>query len=280
MNKLPIFILGLTLVINACSTNKASTKKTAIDRGKDPNFTIIANTDFKSVNRKIVVFGVDIYAASGVEDSKLLHAANVMAQYLDNDENGTVDNQLVIDKILKNKAFLFMWKTQNDFPSNLPNGRIGQDLGADETVPLWHTNGHKGRFDASLEEIWHIINVSGHADAYPRIFGLERGSKLANAMDTARGDYFKTIPVTYPINAWYSYDDETCSYSDCQTIEYLYWAMSSILGAQKNRLDEIAHEWKLNTAALVKNTDASIYEILTDPEYKLPKILPDGTYKR
>jgi hypothetical protein len=56
----------------------------------------------------VVVFGIDIYAVSSVEDTKLLHAANVMAQYLDNDEDGTVDDQLVLDKMLENKVFMVM----------------------------------------------------------------------------------------------------------------------------------------------------------------------------
>lgn len=281
MNKLIVLLLGMVLTLNACSKDKDSTEVAPISEGNDPNFTIVANTDsgFSKFNRKVVVFGVDIYAAAGVEDNKLLHAANVMAQYLDNDEDGTIDNQLVLDKMLENKAFLFMWKTESDFPSSEPSGRSGQDLGADETVPVWHTNGQTGRFDASLEEIWHIINLAGHASAYPNVFGMEHGTKLADAMDIARGGYFKTIPATYPAEAWYSYDDKTCGYSDCQTIEYLYWAMSSVLGAQKNRLNEIEDEWKLNTTDLVKNKDVAIYELLTDPIYKLPTKLPDGTYR-
>jgi len=35
------------------------------------------------------VFGIDIYAVADVTDAKLLHTANVMALYLDNDEDGT-----------------------------------------------------------------------------------------------------------------------------------------------------------------------------------------------
>ncbi len=55
--------------------------------------------------------------------------------------------------------------------------------------------------------------------------------------------------------------------------------MTSILGAQSNRLGEIEHEWQLNTPVLVQTTDIAIYNLLTDPQYKLPTVLPDGTYK-
>jgi len=63
------------------------------------------------------------------------------------------------------------------------------------------------------------------------------------------------------------------------TTEYIYWSMSSILGAQANRLDEISQEWDLNTNALMQSTDAAVYSLLTDPQYKFPTVLPDGTYR-
>lgn len=247
----------------------------------DPNFTIVSHSDdgFSSFNRKVVVFGIDIYAVAAVEDSKLLHTANVMAQYLDNDEDGTVDDQLVLSKMLENKAYMVMWKSENDLNISPPSGREGQDLGNDETHPNFVSNGRTGQFDASLEEVLHIINNAGHSYAYPQAFGQNVGSDLANAMDIARGGQFMTIPNAYPANAWYTYDDQTCDYASCQTIEYLYWALTSMLGAQENRLSEIDNEWKLNTRQKVEDTDAAIFSLLTNPNYKMPTVLPDGTYR-
>jgi hypothetical protein len=257
-----------------------SCKKYPVVPGDDPNFTIVENSDsgFEKFNKKVEVFGFPIYAAKKVEDTKLLHAANLMAQYLDNDEDGVVDNQQVLDKMIENKAFLFMWKTKGD-RSKAPNDNaFGQDLGADETVPAWHTNGHTGTFDAALEEVWHVITHAGYAQAYPEIFGEGAGTSLSNAMDVARGGQFTTIPDSYPDEAWYSYNDKTCEY-DCMTTEYIYWAMSSILGAQENRLAEISEEWDLNTPALVESMDTLVYQLLTEPQYNFPNVLPDGTYK-
>lgn len=264
----------------SCKENTKTTE--LINAGNDPNFTIVAhsNNGFSSFNRKVVVFGIDIYAVSSVEDTKLLQAANVMAQYLDNDEDGTVDDQLVLDKMLENKAFMVMWKNENDLDNiETPSGREGQDLGNDETHPNFVSNGRMGEFDASLEEVLHIINSAGHSAAYPNAYGQGVGSDLANAMDIARGGQFITIPNLYPANAWYSYDDQTCDYASCQTIEYLYWAITSILGAQENRLNEIDDEWRLNTRPKVEDTDTAIFTLLTNPIYKIPTILPDGTYR-
>ena len=244
------------------------------------NLKIVSHNDegFASFNRKVVVFGIDIYAVAGVTDKKLLHAANVMAQYLDNDEDGVIDNQLIVDKMLENKAFVVMWKNENDLNMEMPDGRMGQDLGNDETNPDFVKNGNTGSFDASIEEIWHIITNAGYAQVYPKVFGISAGTELCNALDIARGGNFVTIPNSYPANAWFTYDDATCEY-DCQATEYFYWALSSVLGAQQNRLSEIGNEWKLNTKALVESTDVAIYNLLTDPKYKIPTVLPDGSYR-
>ena len=273
-----IFISILAFSCASCTKNNDAEipdNNGKINAGNDPNFKIVANTDvgFTAANRKVVVFDLNIYAYKEVEDAKLLHAANLMAQYLDNNEDGVVDNPTLLTALKNNKGHIYLWKT-----SAQQGGLPLQDLGADETIPAWHTNGQTGRFDAALEEIWHVITHSGYSKAYPTIFGEGAGTSLTNAMDLARGGNFTTIPNPYPSGAWYTYNDVTCNYN-CMSTEYIYWAMSSILGAQKNRLSEISQEWKLNTKAKIQITDTAAYALLTDSQYKFPTILPDGTYK-
>jgi hypothetical protein len=250
-----------------------------IDPGNDPHFTIKAHDDkgMQKSNRKVTVVGIDIYAAPEVDDSKLLHAAHVLSQYIDNDEDSFVDNPLIIAKMVENRAYLYMWKKESDLPRNPPSDRIGQDLGDDETQPNFVTNGKTGRFDAALEEVLHLITHAGYANQYPNVFGEQVGTKIADAMDMARGGQFTSIPDPYPARAWYSYDDQTCDYS-CMVTEYHYWALTSMLGAQTNRLSEIEQEWKLNTRAKVETQDSIVFRLLTDPKYAFPTVLPDGTY--
>jgi len=252
-----------------------------IDPGNDPNFSIVAHQDagFRKYNRKVVVFGVDVYAVAKVEDAKLLHAANVLAQYLDNDEDGEVDDPNVLEKLHDNKAYLVLWNSRRDLLGSFVKGRMGQDLGRDETVPDYVSRGKTGRFDASLEEVLHLVHYAGLSQAYPQVFGQVEGSELARAMDRARGGHFERIPKEYPQNAWYTYTDKTCDYASCQTIEYLYWALTSMIGAQANRLEEIGDEWRLNTRGKVAATDTSIYRLLTDPRYPMPRVIPDGSYR-
>ena len=213
-----------------------------------------------------------------------------MAQYLDNDEDGTPDNPTVVDELLEKQAGMLMFSDENEaensriWDTDLPLDRL-QELYAEETI----ISG--SRFDASLEEIFHLITDSGYEGAYPSVFGEFSGSELADLMDNARGGHFDNegtmtedgetyqiaVPSSYPAGAWYTYDDETCTY-DCMNTEYIYWAMTSILGAQENRCGEISDEWKLCTKEKVMSQDPGIYELLTDSQYFLPTVLPDGTY--
>ena len=41
---------------------------------------------------------------------------------------------------------------------------------------------------------------------------------------------------------------------------------------------EIDDEWELCTKELVQEKDPELYDLLTDPQYKLATILPDGAY--
>jgi len=233
--------------------------------------------------KQAIVFGIKVIATENTSDEKVLHAAKIMAQYLDNDEDGKVDNQAVVDKLISVDATLVMFKDENEldnFDGDEPDHDHLQLLFDEETIPSFNKNSANGRFDASLEEVLHLITHEGYAKVYINALGELKGSGIADAMDKARGGYFKDVPSQYPAGAWYSYDDETCEY-DCMITEYTYWALTSILGGQSypGRFDEIGHEWKLNTPEKVKMGDPDVYGILTDLQYRLPTVLPDGEYK-
>ena len=234
-------------------------------------------------SKKVSVFDVEILASSTTSDDKILHAAKILAQYLDNDENGQVDNVLVHKMLLSRKATLLMLKDEreadnlwmsgeNDFPVN------SQLLFDDETIPSFNSNTSNQRFDASLEEILHLVTHEGYSLVYPEL-KEQKGSSLAVAMDVARGGFFSSPPEVYPSSAWYSYDDLTCSYG-CMIAEYFYWVLTSILGAQSypGRLNEIGHEWSLNSKEKVMSKDILAYSLMTNSNFNLPKVLPDSEY--
>lgn len=246
-----------------------------------------ADPAFEVFSQYVDIFGVGIYATSEIPESKVLHAAGVMAQYLDNNADGQPDAPAVIRALQAKQASIFIFprpdsRAEQDFFDQieplLDSGKLAlQPLYGEEIIP---NGAAMGEFDVSLEEIFHIISNTGYAHVYPDIFGERRGTAIADAMDEARGGYFEDVPGSYPPGAWYTYDDETCDYA-CMISEYHYWAITSLLGGQNfpGRGAEIGNEWRLNTPEKLQNGDPAIYALLTDPQYHQPTILPNGNYQ-
>ena len=282
-----LFCLALLLVASARHTR-------AQEPSRAPDFKIYHGASPRMAGLKpalpkyVQVFGLYFHATEKVPDGKLLHAANIAAEYLDNDLDGKPDNPKVNQALWDRRASMVM--VYNDREIERLFDRFGelfdefalQDLHAVETLP----NGgpHKpaaNEFDATMEEVLHIITSTGYANVYPEVFGENRGTELAKAMDSARGGYFRTVPRRYPARAWYSYDDRTCDYG-CQVTEYVYWALTSLLDGQNfgDRGQNISNEWRLNTPQKLKDGDKAVVKILTDPRYNLPTRLPDGKYQQ
>lgn len=271
MKKIVIIFAVLSLVLVGCQQEKSTS----------------TSTDLASAFPKSQeAFGIKLYATNGVSDEKLTHARNILAEYLDGDNDGKADNQAVVDKMVERHAAMIMFKDEKEAESfnkthqkameNYPNQDSLQDLYAREI----HIDGaSKGEFDASLEEVLHLITHVGYSHVYPNALGEKAGTSIANAMDKARGGHFQQIPKKYPDTAWYSYYDDTADYSTMIT-EYVYWSLTSLLGGQSfdGRLDQIQHEWKLNTPEKVMTTDPDVTSILHNPDYHLPTVLPDGKY--
>jgi len=59
-------------------------------------------------------WGVPIYATAGVPAPKLLHAANVLAQWLDNDEDGVPDCPAVLERLVADDASMIMTATPEE----------------------------------------------------------------------------------------------------------------------------------------------------------------------
>ena len=258
-----------------------------------PTFSIknISDPSISDIfSKELDVFGLKIFATSGTSDEDIIHAGKIYAEYLDNNRDGTIDDVLVVEKMIESKAVIGMTKDQNetdslDFSSLSEAGYQVQDLNGVETI---QKSSELNKFDATLEEVLHLITDYGYGIAYPEAFAsnafqgnfsITNSSLLTEAMDTARGGKFLTIPASYPTSAWYTFYDETADYST-QASEYFYWGLTSILGAQSfpGRYDEIKSEWKLNTSEKVQETDSKLYNLLTDSKYSLPTILPDGNY--
>ncbi len=224
------------------------------------------------------VFDIKIYATDKVDDSKILHTANVLAKYLDNNEDGEVDDKKIHQKLKDRKPFLVLYENEDEESEGGLIWSFSQNLFNIEIFPEGSSPGY---FDATLEEVLHLITDHGYAQAYPEIFAVKKGSQVAIAMDSARGGYFENVPENYPSNSWYTYNDTTCNYS-CMVTEYFYWALTTKLGAQEypGRYDEIKDEWNITSSANLQTKDSTIFNLLTTYQTNqiLPSTLPDGSY--
>jgi len=251
--------------------------------------------------KRVDVFGIPVHATADAADERVLHGAGVLAQYLDNDADGQPDDPFLVETLVRRDGRLFMAvdrdeldeifdRIEVEYPGTLAKTAwwvnadgitVGdwswQDLATEETLLLKEQVGTQ--FDGALEEVLHLVSHVGLANAYPEAFAEAPGSRLAESMDRLRGGRFFAVPEHYPDGALYTYYDETCVYQ-CQASEYFYWALTSFLGGQgaPGRLDGIGEEWRLNSRAELERGDPGVYSLLTDPEYGLPTVLPNGIY--
>jgi hypothetical protein len=233
----------------------------------------------------VEVFGLGVYAESGFSDEQVLHAADVLAELLDNDEDGVADDQALLLRLQNMNALVPMFDSEEtdespallDFMENYNGNGVSAVLFADEVDPenpgLWGS-------DATIEEIMHTINHIGHVHLYGDAFSLQPNSSLlSEAMDEARGGQFIEHPGDYPEDAWYHYDDVTCDY-ECMAIEYLYWAQVANMDLLNDTAtcEGIDDEWQPCSKELLESMDVLIYALVTDPQYILPQVAPDGQY--
>jgi len=261
-----------------------------IENNYSINFEIKKTTwmESKYFAKQIDVFWVKIFATKKVGDNKIKHAATIMAEYLDSDENRVIDNPALIEKLKEQKAALIMFYDENDSENFFERESSDeflekyevQDLYDVETRPNWFPHNKKSReFDASIEEIFHLISSKWYSLIYNEHLWENDWSFLSMYMDIARWNTFYKIPQEYPEEAWYTYYDETCDYN-CQLTEYFYWAFTSYLWGQDStyRYDEIQDEWQLNTKEKLKQKD-EVYNMFENIGDLLPNVLPDWEYR-
>lgn len=183
---------------------------------------------------------VTIYADAQVGDEYLLHAANITALYLDNDQDGNWDNENVSNHLSSVGASLFILKQEDEeylisFLNSLPSDVVSKFIDDDTSQSLYESemilcdshssfdacfSGDNTKRDASYEEILHLITHVGFSKVYSSNFGEEQGSSSVSAsMDIAR-QYFVPVQndtlcltesIPTPFGSMVEYD---CDWSD------------------------------------------------------------------
>ena len=247
---------------------------------QNPNPNNSALSCFSKYIRVLDCF--DVYAQSTISDEKVLHVAAVVAELLDNNEDGEVDDIALKNRLNSSGALMPIFTSDgnacmNQFENNYNGNGVSAALWRNEIDPS--QPGHWGD-DATVEETLHTINHVGHVSIYPNVFNIyPNSSQMSDAMDVARGGQFINTPNNYPEEAWYHYDDWTCDY-ECMAIEYLYWCIVSHMGILNDTqtCNGIYNEWELCSPELFQSVDVSMYDIITNLDYKIPQLAPDGNY--
>ena len=246
-------------------------------------------------------FGIEICAMPKVEDKFLNHAKKIMDKLVDYNNDGVVDNQKVIDKIISTGSVFAIFRSERevykfenvfypeevmeemdmitrqnglDFDSDEDEDKIEalleQNFGTFLAVFTEEMNlSSRGKtWDPTIEEALHLITHMGYAQAYPNVFGQNKHSEIAKLMDEARGGYFEKAQQRYPSGAYYTFDDDSCTYA-CQITEFTYWAITSLRGQQTERGNEISEEWQLYTPEKIISKAPKLEKLLTKDEYKI-----------
>lgn len=217
-------------------------------------------------DKSAVIFdALTICGTLNVPQEKLTHAANVAAEWLDNDGDGIADEPRLIETLKNNNpAVVMTGSVMNLFQQGQTMVQFGdralQDLGAAETNP----GGNKR--DASQEEIHHIIMNAGWIPLFPTIFSdqASQSSKLYQAWQLA------------DTNQLYVYNDPTCNDS-CKVTEFVYLATAAYFGDVRDlQTDEI----RLYTRDELQQSIPVVVEIFESADYSYPtNHWPTGNYE-
>ncbi|ASI96562.1 hypothetical protein [Vibrio rotiferianus] len=252
------------------------------------------------------------------------HTADVLAGYLDNDGNGDWDNLRVVTELSNSNAAVILLDDEIDIetwllslPTDLQNELLSTnfvDLRVSDVVLCKQPVYEDCNFDATYEEVLHLITSVGYSQVYPDVFGENTKSQIANSMNIARGDELGNYtdenhctylgdevnclwPLSY-FEAWFVYIDPTCDYA-CQVSEYTYWSITSLIGIQVSNY--AGYEWRCSYLSSFSgdylcrrelNSDGSV-SVLYGQEatvkdgvfnagrnpYSLPTVIPFGGYR-
>ena len=278
---------GTYFVYNCSNTSDKKTIETENltqnDESTKHKFECMNQTFDKLIN----VFGVYVAGSNKAPMDKVMHTAGVLAQYLDNDEDGQPDDPKIVSYLSDHNYIVPVWseRDREKFWENAQGTACKDNIGMAASMyydeDQWAIGGIKktGQWDTNLEEVWHVVSA-GWYEVYPEYFG-NNGSKLHDAMNKARGGYFRNVPSKYPKNAWYSYNDESCRY-ECQAHEYFYWILMANINALDpsltNKCNRSKDEWHICNKSELREQDVLAYELLNNNDFVLPTQIPDGEY--
>ena len=255
-------------------------------------FTGVGSTGL--YNKYLSVFGVPVLATNKTSDSSFAQAASVLAQYIDNDQDGIEDNQDLVKSIIDSKSVLLITENEAEYTNT---GSLFNSV--------WENGGYNARViyttgsfaeAEGVEQIFHFVSSGGYSNLDTGVFGLKSGSVIAELTDLARSGHFESVPQDntygggpangrYPSGAWFHSADSTCGYS-CQVNQYIWWGVSTLMGFNEARCSNVSGEWghqdypsQLCSKTGLYVRDLNLYDLLTASGYRFPTVSPSGEYR-
>jgi hypothetical protein len=205
------------------------------------------------------VFGIPVIGTEEVTEETMLHVRGVLAGYLDNDQDGIADNPKVVSALFNGRGMAAAAVFDTFDEHELFDQRDGYDQARpfELITMMQEETNNPDYFDASLEEVLHMVTQLGYAPAYPEKMGENSGTLLNDATEEA-------IEKGY-----FYYDDPSCD-PRCLNTEFIYWVITSNMGLQESRCRDIEQEWKLCSPEKLRDSGLSVLNLIDDPELTIP----------
>ena len=255
------------------------------------------------MDQKIAIFRINVYKYQDAESWALVHAATILAEYLDSDEDGMVDDPAVVDALMSSdrKDGVAVLNKRGDIGSGDYKDsfwgitRVGEQACLDG----------EGHFCQQTIEEFHHALYHGLEIAYPSAFGSVPGTELMLAVEQAYGDCEHCLDCAPDCEHYDCQGPDDCtfipgscggashyatpSYSPggCLAAENFYLAWTSLYGLQVDYCDNLVSEWEPCTPeAMMSDPRMELLYTLVSGQsdsaeqlgYVLPSAAPDGSY--
>ena len=141
-----VAVVAAVVFVTGCSTQEATNSQCQSDEWSEeifatttPDFKILTPREDEiaaGIEKAIDVFGVRLMALEGVTERDLMLSANVLAQWIDNDEDGQPDNKMVQSEMQRR------------------NSRMILGVGFDDAIGPWHDEKQQFLDDEQASDLW------------------------------------------------------------------------------------------------------------------------------
>jgi len=277
----PMLSLPIFAVLMGCSAKNTPPTSPIESSGKieievvacdDPSLSLpveVSATMMEvGVTKCVMPFDILIGADSAFDDAFVHKVAQVLAELLDQDEDGVADDPEVEAKLQQwDVAWLAMPADHNQWESSqLP--ALSGVLGYDIVVPTWWLGDSTGEPDehalaVMVEEVTHFVTQFGWSPTYPEQFGVSGwNSVIAQETQSAQCDWWQhpendcpDSPAEYPGD---------CSDPDCDVVEFYQQVLIMRAGMQPGWL---GIGFPTTTEELEARLSDTIKQMMDDPQY-------------